>query len=779
MAIQMLRFKVTPYGTYESGQVVAGLPAHMEYQLMESGDAVSAEVVGFANEVVAASGISFRQSLWSGERQAVSVRNPLAIASIDEPSILRLSFQQGECLDPSLLKVYNSAGVEVPCQWEYAKDPATWEEVDKSWPDGSVRRGALLILESFAASEEKEFTVRVSGTPNNYAQRVLYNAESATVWTLTTPALQSRMGETTAWIPKILRDPSRGNFNLNSTGNGVDLRFTLAGINKFLQVPADVTAVSSRRIDESNPGYGVVYQEIESKCSYAAAPGVTVYVRTRHFANNRAKYEVRVEVADTIASGNHGLSMYHTNIVSPTPTRTYDTTNGYVAYSYANGARLVFGMSCAQQESDAYRLNGSSPMDYTAQQNFEADYARIGWSKNPTTITAGAYFRFAGYYATEFDTAPNECLRCNNPIIARANSAARSDILRSIRYSARRLIDAWLPIGLADPAKSFYGSVALGWMVAAEDDRREPPIRDALVVFQRWCAEYNIAPADASSWHAKWNHSTSQLGLEFIGPASGCLPIMREKAIEQGMTVVAAQITSYIHAMADFAVQAEVTSGGSGQVKLRYDAGDNYNAEATAMLILCRSLSITANATRQATLDRIAARFVVGYTTGGIGNKMGYSYQSPGGTLRQSIQDMRASYHFYNLGVALHAHSIYPCLPALPDARQFALEYSNGRQLDERKWSKQLDRRGIVGNWISAAYVLAMAPGRTDGDLRACADYLDYVSARAGLQNPGTGILIDGYVYPDTDGGYGLWGGPESASFHMHLLHAINNGVFD
>lgn len=54
MSVRMLKFKVTPYGTYEAGQVVAGLPSHLEYQLMESGDAASVEVTDFAAAVVGA-----------------------------------------------------------------------------------------------------------------------------------------------------------------------------------------------------------------------------------------------------------------------------------------------------------------------------------------------------------------------------------------------------------------------------------------------------------------------------------------------------------------------------------------------------------------------------------------------------------------------------------------------------------------------------------------------------------------------------------------------------
>lgn len=56
MSVRMLKFKVTPYGTFESGQVVAGLPSHLEYQMMESGDAVPAEFADFSAEIARAAG---------------------------------------------------------------------------------------------------------------------------------------------------------------------------------------------------------------------------------------------------------------------------------------------------------------------------------------------------------------------------------------------------------------------------------------------------------------------------------------------------------------------------------------------------------------------------------------------------------------------------------------------------------------------------------------------------------------------------------------------------
>ena len=728
----------------------------------------------YANSVAGAAGTS-RTVMCGGKVQMVSVRNPLAISSVSEPVEIRISFAPGECLSADYLRVYDSVGVEVPRQWEYAIDPATWEEVDKTWPDGSIRRGSVWILADLGPSEVKTYSVVIAGGSASYPQGVTYTAETATLWVLQSSQLMSRMADSTAWMPKILRDPSRSNANYNSTSNGLYHRMTLAGVNKFSHTASDVTALSSSRIGTSNPGYGVVFQEIEGQFSWAAATGVTVKTRVRHFANNFVRWTSRVEVSTEVASGSHGMSVYHEITNSTAPTAAYNTTNGWAGYAYPSGATLCTAMAVIQQESDALRLTSYTPLA-----DFASNSVRLGWANNPVTIPVGAYFTFGGFYSAGYDSLENAGLRGHNPVIARANSARRADILRSIRYSSTRLIKAWTAIGLSDPDKSYWGSVALGWMVMAEEEGREAPIRDALALFQKWCTEYNITPTSATSWHDKWNHSTSQLGLEYMGPNSGCLPIIREKALELGLTTTAATVTSYIHAMADFAVQMEVTSGGSGQVKLRYSDGDNYNAEATAMLFLCRSLAITSDSTRQATLDRIAARFAAGYTTtAGIPNKMGYSYQTPGGTLRDSIRNMRAAYHFYNIGVALHAHSIYPCLPSLPDARQFALEYSNGRQLDERKWSKQLERRGIVGNWIAAAYTLAMSSGATDGDLRAAADYLDYVSARTGLQNPGAGILIDGYIYPDTDSGYGLWGGPESASMHMHLLHAINSGYFD
>ena len=69
MSVRMLKFKVTPYGTFESGQVVAGLPAHLEYQLMESGDAVSAEVEDFAAAVVGAAVVT---TTWANRASAQS-----------------------------------------------------------------------------------------------------------------------------------------------------------------------------------------------------------------------------------------------------------------------------------------------------------------------------------------------------------------------------------------------------------------------------------------------------------------------------------------------------------------------------------------------------------------------------------------------------------------------------------------------------------------------------------------------------------------------------------
>lgn len=717
---------------------------------------------------------SIRTVLKDGRVQVVSVRNPLAINSFNVPVEIRISFLPGECVTPGFLRVYDSVGQEVPCEWRFTEDPATWERIDALWPDGSVRRGMLRIVADLGPREVREYRVIVAAAPANYAQRTLYGEESAGLWYTESPQLRNRFAQSQGWMPRYPRDPSRALADYASTGTGLHSRLTLAGVNKFSYNAADVTALSAQRIGATDPGNGVVSQQLETKFAWADAPGTSVRTRFTHFSNNLVRYLQRWEVSADIASGNHGMSLYHNIANASAPTATYNATSGWAGYAYPNGASLCTAMSVIQQESDALRLNGSAPFDYTAQYDCAGNVVRLGWSKNPIAIPAGSYFTFGGFFVAGYDSLDNAALRGHNPIIARANGASRESILQSIRYSCRRLISAWTAIGLSDPSKAYWGSVALGWLVLAEDEARPAPVMDALNVFRRWCVEYGINPADASSWHAKWNHATSQLGLEFIGPASGCLPIMREMALKQGMSSAASTITTYLHAMADFAVQAEITSGGSGQIKLRFTDGDNFNAEASALLFLARSLAIEANATRQATLERIAARFVQGYSNG---NKMGYSFQASPGSLRQTVQHMRASYHFYNVAVALHAHSIYPCLPAVLDARQFALEYSNGVQLDERTWSKQLERRGIVGNWIAAAYTLCMAPGRTDGDLRAAADYLDFVSARAGIQNPGTGILMDGYVYPDSDGGYGLWGGPESASLHMHLLHTINVGA--
>lgn len=773
MSIRMLKFKVTPYGTFEGGQVVAGLPAHMEYQLMESGDAASVEVTDFAAAVVGASGISFRQALRGGSGQHVSVRNPLAITSPDEPVELRVNFQPGECHNPANLRVYDASGTEVPCQWAFAVDPVDWEPVDCYWPDGSVRRGSLHICADLGPSETREYSVVVSSTPASHTERVALTEPSGTEKRTSSAGLTTRYDQSNAFIPRFLYDPSRSNAPLNSSGAGLYHRYTVGS--NFSYTDADTVDKAFTHVSAGSPGNGVVFQEVESSFAWADAPDVVVRTRFRHYANGLVRWLSRVTVGAEQASGSHGMSAYHIITNSSAPAATSNATNGWVSYVYANGASLITAHTISQMESEAFQLTS-----YTPQTDFATpNTTRLGWSlASAGVLPAGSIFTFAGFFGTFSGSATDAGFRGHNPVIARANRMSRAEIVRSMRYSIRKLINAWAPYGINDPDKSYWGSVALAWLVVAESEGRSLQIRASLDLFERWAVQVGIDPADSASWHDEWNASSGSTGLEFIGPNTGCLPVIRRMALEQGMTSTAARVTTYIHAMADFIVAAEVTSGGSGQMRLSYSEGDNFNAEATAMRILCTSLAIEADATRQATLDAIVARFVTGYTTGGIPSKTGYSYMAPGGTLRQSVLYMRAIYHFYNIGVVLHAHRIYPCLPSLPEVRQFAMEYSNGLQFDELTYQKQLDRRGGGSIWSCVASVMALDPNRTDGDLRAAADLLDYAAGRAELQQQGSDILMDGYIHPTGLDAYSKWGGAETASMHLHLLDEINRGQF-
>lgn len=691
-----------------------------------------------------------------------TVRNPLAIAAAYEPIEIYMAFDEGVCASAANIIVTDPSGAVVPRQWRPAKHPLT-NTNQSLWPDGSIRAGSVLVMGSLEASGTATYRVSLGAPQTPGAQNVIYGAESATIEYFQTPFVRTRFPQDKAWLPTSFRDPSRSFAEYASLLNRLYVRYTHEGVNKFSYTVADVTSVSRQLIDSDAHGYGVVYQEWEASFAWAVEPTTTVKVRCRHWANNRVTWDVRADVGVATGSGDNGMSVYATYNDASSPVVTHNLDGGYYSFAFGDGRKFLIGFSTNQTESPAYILTGETPLYDNA-----SNILRFGFAKNPHVIPAGSYFSWSGYFSFEFDSVANEAARCNNPVIARATANDVESLKAGLRSGLATMASAWIPVEAADTANYAYaGSQALARIALAKYRKQRPPLAEALALFRKWCAIKSIDPLDSATYHTAWD--SANVGFEFIGPNTGCIGTLRREYLAAGDTVNAALMTTYLHELADFIVAAEVTSGGSGQMKIRGSSTDNYNAEATAMGMLCESLAITADATRQATLDRIAARFVNSYQ---VGNKTSYTYQASG--VRQVIQYMRAAYHFYNVYAAIRAHRTYPCLPSQIDYRQFSMQYVTPLAIaDENKWNKQQTRRGLPSNLSSAAYVVCMGGTPDAGDWQHAYDLIRHLTEKI----PGPTVVdktIDGYLEAFDGTLSAAWGGSDAPSSAWHLLYELS-----
>lgn len=708
-----------------------------------------------------------------GPVQYATVRNPTDYATPSEPIELRVTFDVGVCPDPAHLRVYRD-NVEVPCQWSWPESQWDWSRDGGLHADGSVKRGSLWVLGSLPARGTAKYTIRVESTTAAYAQTVTYGEESANLVYTSSPRLRPRYARNRGYIPSSLRDPGAALAEFNGTGAGLYHRFTGSGVNLFSYTEANVLDPAIERVGTDAPGYGVVFQDIIASFNWVLATGsIRLRHRFRHFGNDLVRHDwMAIQSGETMPSGVYGMSMFHDINASPAPTREWPTDLATISHLYSGGRAVLCGVTAQGTESTALRIQDESTLWDALS---PGTGLRLGWTKT-TAIPAGSRFIGAGFFRANYTDSTAAAMLSHNPIAARATSADRAAMLHNIKRAARKIAEMWTPNSLKDTtAKTWYGSAAFAMIVLAEDAGIEPPMDTAIQLFDRWRIQQGLPAFTADAIHTRWNNAGSPLGYEFLAPNTICLKILHEKLTEYGYAAKAAKVATYIHALADFAVLAEATSG-PGLMNLRGGVGPNLNAAAGAMRMLAESLALEANETRLATLTRIAATFPPSYQ---CGNKTPYTYQAPAGTTpRQTIATPRAAYHWYNMSVALVAHHAYPCLPSILDVRQFALEYCAGHGLiaNDVKWSKQLERRGLPGNYFSAMAALLLAPGYDDGDLRLAVDWIEHCASRASWQPAGQPELLDGHLYPDTVTEYGLWGGSDAGMMHLAVMHAINRG---
>lgn len=693
----------------------------------------------------------------------VSVRNPHPFACPNEPVAVLVKFRRGQVPSAACLRVLDSGGAVVPWQWDPARHPNT-DSPAGHYSDGSLRAGRMWFMASFTANQVRDYTIQVSGSPfgDVFTPAVEFVSDSAVLKSFQTAQIKVQFDSARAWQLKNAFDRANENANLNATANGVyHINQLSSGVTKISYTAADVTNTAGAELGSSNYGYGVVFRDWEASFQYAAETSTTVRTRYRFFANNRLYHDNRWTCTAAQASASR-VWKTEVAIKDATSVPTNASDPGWISATYGGVLKTLFGWVAYQSEYPA-----ADTRVHSTQYINTASATSLGWAAS-VDMPKGAYFTMVGFVSFLPDSAANELLRVHNNIQAVAQRYSDGVLRQAVRDGIAQIARAWEPEEAADTNLKYGGSRALARMALSRHDGVTPDVTAALVLYERWAFNNSIDPASGAAIHARWN-VPNNVGLEFIGPAGACLPALYAEAVRQGLTSTAATIASYIHALADFAVLAEVTSGGGGKMLLKGSEIDNYNARGTAMTFLAASLALQSNAGRLDTLTRMANAYPAAYA---YGHKLPYS-PDLGGGLNMVVKFMRASYHGYNIAQIVRAHRYYPCLPSQIDYRSFACEYLGPLTVaEEIKYNKQLNRKGLPSNLSAFTLPLVLGQTATGGDWQLCADIVQHLASKI-LSGKILDQEIDGWRGVNDGTLSAAWGGSDAPSVLWHLLYEL------
>jgi len=673
------------------------------------------------------------------------VKNPLSYAyQANHPVNLSAEFEMGRVPSADYLTLTVQGGTgNRPFQWEGATDP--WTEVDVSkWLDGSLRAGNIwfLLPASLEAGGSRRVTLQINDVPQGqvFTPNVVYEvvtAGSVERFTAGNPALQKYDFEAAqGWNNRRIRDQSFPEDYFESS-NGVFAQTATAGVIKNSFTVSDITLVSKGERDTSKLGFGggVVFRDWETVWTWAAEPNQQSRVRYRVWADGTVNVQQQGATTAALASNSRRLllGVMHQTINSPVVTADAENAFYTISYSGTYPKRIMVGLIASLTQYEAM------PQGSATTSVAQGTTSTYGWTAT-TGAPSGAYWtqeifispRYPNGAGTGAETG--EWLRRRNPLAARLSRKSlkelKGDFARlAVAWAAK--YDEWYPqqadtqwLGCQAVAKLFYGKAA---GVDVFDQ--------AVALWEQWLAARGGPGLDgtAAKYLAMWN-DPSGIGLEYIGRNAMALGWLYDEAARTGRDT--ARWTTLIHNIADFIVQAEIVSGGAGKVGLYgpngaiASQGDNWNAEATAIGHLARSLALAPDATRFATLGRIWARFQTGYEAA---NFMAYKATDLGAR-KATLTEPTFHYFCFGLFEVLAAMKHYPAgFTALGmDPRVFI--YKNVTVLGQMrdKTNQYLpERRGVFGSWLYAAATLAMLPDATISDMEQAISLLRHVGRRA------------------------------------------------
>lgn len=659
------------------------------------------------------------------------INNPSGVAYTNKPVGIYVSFEKGRVINDKRLKVTDSSGTEIPCQWEDDIHPRTYESMGK-WEDGSLKNGTVWIMTNLAISEQKTFNIQVIGSDTSYTDRIPGAVVTpGEVETLTANGIEFVINKSSSWgilDAKINGTDITGVNALQTTSiknaSYVDINSSQSG----------ATNIISKRII----GSGAVFKEIVSKFSYVYEPNIVSTFRTRIWANGDVDWETRTETIASLSSG--VLNGIMEKILWGTIVGATLDAHNHELYTAEIGTsqKILAGFRWAQRHGESYDTN-----NYPIVVLNSSTKAYIGWqigTPNTLAIPKGAYWTQSAYVSFNFDTVANERLRRINRLFTRATNENNRTLKRKFNSYAKFYVENMRDWNLEKGENLFpgiNGLESIGISHLSGDDLYP----HAIDRFNNSLAFYD--GGTKSGYVNAWKTENWRRGIQYIGRDMSILPYLYDEAKKRNDKILSDKILATIHNLADAFVEIESLSGGNGKVALRGDGNmasstDAMNPEATAIKHINLSLKFAENKTRRDCLNRIIARF---------NSSIEYNTRLPYAKLEidtyyDTLINPRLHYHAFALFDYLQVVKNPPF-----DIRQLPFEVTNATgQVKEIGYSYQQERRGLVSNAIYLACVLYQAGNISD--LEQACKMLEYVISHM-YPNGGHIHPIDGWSNND------------------------------
>lgn len=137
------------------------------------------------------------------KRYSCTAKNNTSHEYKERPVSIKCKFNPGEVFDDSCIIVKNKSGEILPSQWspDYDYNSRRGGEIG-FWPDGSLRCGAVIVIDSFLSGESKEYTIEAHTIKqsNNHYSRITKETQTSLLVTSDDGA-EVRFDSVVGWMP--------------------------------------------------------------------------------------------------------------------------------------------------------------------------------------------------------------------------------------------------------------------------------------------------------------------------------------------------------------------------------------------------------------------------------------------------------------------------------------------------------------------------------------------------------------------------------------------------